>query len=56
MATNTVTTQDGVEIDLQGAVHTGHSTGGGEVVRHLARHGTARASRAKAHHDGVVAF
>ncbi|WP_288380846.1 alpha/beta fold hydrolase [uncultured Massilia sp.] len=33
-------------LDLQGAVHIGHSTGGGEVVRYLARHGTARASKA----------
>ncbi len=34
------------QLDLQGAVHIGHSTGGGEVVRYLARHGTARASKA----------
>ncbi|PZN95216.1 MAG: alpha/beta hydrolase [Alphaproteobacteria bacterium] len=33
-------------LDLQDAVHIGHSTGGGEVVRYLARHGTARAARA----------
>jgi len=33
-------------LDLQGAIHIGHSTGGGEVVRYLARHGTARASKA----------
>jgi len=33
-------------LDLRGAVHIGHSTGGGEVVRYLARHGTARASKA----------
>jgi pimeloyl-ACP methyl ester carboxylesterase len=26
-------------LDLKGAVHVGHSTGGGEVVRYLARHG-----------------
>ena len=26
-------------LDLQAAVHVGHSTGGGEVVRYLARHG-----------------
>ena len=25
-------------LDLQGAVHVGHSTGGGEVVRYIARH------------------
>jgi len=33
-------------LDLQGVVHVGHSTGGGEVVRLLARHGTGRASKA----------
>jgi non-heme chloroperoxidase len=33
-------------LDLHGAVHVGHSTGGGEVVRYLARHGEARAARA----------
>lgn len=34
------------KLDLQNAVHVGHSTGGGEVVRYLARHGTKRASKA----------
>jgi non-heme chloroperoxidase len=33
-------------LDLKGAVHVGHSTGGGEVVRYLARHGEKRASKA----------
>ncbi|HYZ61916.1 MAG TPA: alpha/beta hydrolase [Acetobacteraceae bacterium] len=33
-------------LDLRDAVHVGHSTGGGEVVRFLARHGTARARKA----------
>jgi non-heme chloroperoxidase len=33
-------------LHLQGAIHVGHSTGGGEVVRYLARHGEARASKA----------
>ncbi len=33
-------------LDLKGAIHVGHSTGGGEVVRYLARHGEKRASRA----------
>jgi non-heme chloroperoxidase len=33
-------------LDLQGAVHVGHSTGGGEVVRYLARHGESRVSKA----------
>lgn len=31
-------------LDLKQAVHIGHSTGGGEVVRYLARHGTNRVS------------
>ncbi|MGA9376761.1 MAG: alpha/beta fold hydrolase [Mycobacterium sp.] len=33
-------------LDLHDAVHVGHSTGGGEVVRFLARHGERRASKA----------
>ena len=33
-------------LDLKGAVHVGHSTGGGEVVHYLARHGESRASKA----------
>jgi non-heme chloroperoxidase len=33
-------------LDLHDAVHVGHSTGGGEVVRYLARHGESRAARA----------
>jgi non-heme chloroperoxidase len=33
-------------LDLQNAVHVGHSTGGGEVVRYLARHGESRAAKA----------
>jgi non-heme chloroperoxidase len=33
-------------LDLKGAVHVGHSTGGGEVVRYLARHGEGRAAGA----------
>jgi non-heme chloroperoxidase len=33
-------------LDLQNAVHVGHSTGGGEVARYLGRHGTARAEKA----------
>ncbi len=32
-------------LDLRGAVLVGHSTGGGEVVRYVGRHGTARVSR-----------
>jgi non-heme chloroperoxidase len=33
-------------LDLKDAVHVGHSTGGGEVVRYLARHGESRAAKA----------
>ena len=33
-------------LDLSGAVHVGHSTGGGEVARYIARHGTRRVAKA----------
>ena len=33
-------------LDLRDAVHVGHSTGGGEVVRYLGRHGESRVSKA----------
>src|ERR1700751_3647162 len=33
-------------LDLKDAVHIGHSTGGGEVVRYIPRHGTRRGARA----------
>ena len=33
-------------LDLHNAVHVGHSTGGGEVVHYLARHGENRVSKA----------
>ena len=33
-------------LNLTNAVHVGHSTGGGEVVRYLARHGQARVAKA----------
>ncbi len=33
-------------LDLHNAVHIGHSTGGGEVVRYLARHGEERVAKA----------
>jgi non-heme chloroperoxidase len=33
-------------LDLHDAVHIGHSTGGGEVARYLARHGESRAAKA----------
>jgi non-heme chloroperoxidase len=33
-------------LDLRDAIHVGHSTGGGEVVRYLARHGEERVAKA----------
>ncbi|MGW0159764.1 alpha/beta fold hydrolase [Mycobacterium sp. NPDC003323] len=33
-------------LDLREAIHVGHSTGGGEVVRYLARHGESRVAKA----------
>jgi pimeloyl-ACP methyl ester carboxylesterase len=33
-------------LDLKDAVHVGHSTGGGEVVHYLARHGESRVAKA----------
>jgi non-heme chloroperoxidase len=33
-------------LDLRQAVHVGHSTGGGEVARYIARHGTKRVAKA----------
>ncbi len=33
-------------LDLKNAVHVGHSTGGGEVVHYIARHGASRVSKA----------
>jgi non-heme chloroperoxidase len=32
-------------LDLKDAVHVGHSTGGGEVARYIARHGSARVAK-----------
>src|SRR5216683_3055648 len=34
------------KLDLENAVHVGHSTGGGEVARYIARHGTKRVAKA----------
>jgi len=31
------------KLDLKGAIHVGHSTGGGEVARYIGRHGSGRA-------------
>jgi len=33
-------------LDLHGAIHVGHSTGGGEVARYIGRHGTKRVAKA----------
>ena len=33
------------ELDLTDAIHVGHSTGGGEVARYIARHGTKRVAK-----------
>src|SRR5215472_16766096 len=33
-------------LDLKNAIHVGHSTGGGEVVRYLGRHGDSRVAKA----------
>ena len=33
-------------LDLKGAIHVGHSTGGGEVTRYIGRHGSGRVSKA----------
>ncbi|MEO8676001.1 MAG: alpha/beta hydrolase [Casimicrobiaceae bacterium] len=33
-------------LDLKGAIHIGHSTGGGEVARYIGRHGTKRVAKA----------
>jgi len=34
------------KLDLQDAIHVGHSTGGGEVARYIGRHGTKRVAMA----------
>jgi non-heme chloroperoxidase len=33
------------ELDLKGAIHVGHSTGGGEATRYVAKHGKGRAAK-----------
>src|SRR3954453_13146444 len=33
-------------LDLEDAIHIGHSTGGGEVARYVARHGNGRVNKA----------
>ena len=34
------------KLELKDAIHVGHSTGGGEVARYIARHGTSRVAKA----------
>ena len=34
------------KLDLEDAIHVGHSTGGGEVARYVGRHGTKRVAKA----------
>ncbi len=34
------------KLDLENAIHVGHSTGGGEVARYIGRHGTQRVAKA----------
>src|ERR1700746_3628883 len=41
-------------LDLKEAVHVGHSTGGGEVVRYLARHGGKPSGKSGAHQRGAA--
>ena len=42
-------------LDLKGAIHVGHSTGGGEVARYIARYGTARGvAEGRAHRRGAA--
>jgi non-heme chloroperoxidase len=41
------------KLDLENAVHIGHSTGGGEVTRYVARHGKGRVKKAVLNPDGV---
>jgi non-heme chloroperoxidase len=36
----------GEKLDLEDAIHVGHSTGGGEVARYIGRHGTGRVAAA----------
>ena len=43
-------------LDLKDAVHVGHSTGGGEVVHYLARHGESRVAKAAIMWEPFVAW
>ena len=42
-------------LDLKDAVRVGHSTGGGEVVHYLARHGRKQGGKSGDHQRGATA-
>src|SRR4051812_11883053 len=41
-------------LDLRNAIHVGHSTGGGEVVRYIARHGEGRVTKGGHYQRGAA--
>ena len=41
-------------LDLRDAIHVGHSTGGGEATRYVARHGKGRVGEARADRRGAA--
>ena len=41
-------------LDLRDAIHIGHSTGGGEATRYVARHAKGRVAKAGAHRRGAA--
>jgi non-heme chloroperoxidase len=43
------------DLDLKDALHVGHSTGGGEVVHYLARHGRKQGGKSGDHQRGATA-
>jgi non-heme chloroperoxidase len=43
-------TADDWDLDLRDAIHVGHSTGGGEVARYVARHAQGRVAKAVLKH------
>ena len=53
--TPTISPRVTAHLDLKNAIHVGHSTGGGEVVRYLARHGESRVAKAAHHQRGAAA-
>ena len=42
----TISRRSSSHLDLNRAIHVGHSTGGGEVARYIGRHGTKRVAKA----------